>query len=673
MSKDNKHTQGSPGDFEDKIDSAMAGLEADLDEGFRGADFYDEEDQDSDQEESFDSWEEDDSDVEELAEQDSDEEYPEEEEYDQEDTELDTDDENEEDEEAESEEEDTEDEESVDSESAEEQEASGKELQVELIPPHSQKNGRRRRKDEEREAAPKQPANQTSRKSTRPSSKSTVRSARPTKISYVPISDEELDEKIIPIPKKKHKGLKVAGIAAAILAVTAGCAYGAVSYYYSDRFFEGTYINGINCSNKTAYEVEQLIANNVEDYSIEVTARNQEPQTISGSQINYRYLSDGEVLDLLKQQKPYEWVKGFMETRSYTTQENVTFDKSLLQSEVKALNCAQAENQVEPENAYVALEGSEFTIVPETEGSKLKVKEAYKALDTAISGSQTSIDLGSTPDVYAVASVTSDDPTLLATKDAYNNYTKASITYTFGDQTVTLDGSTLKEWLQFDDKGQLVQDDASFTQHIKDYVAQLASEHDTVGTTRSFNTTSGRTVSVYGSAYGWKIDQDAEVAQLTEEIRTGTQTTREPVYSMRANAYGYNDIGSTYIEVDLSSQHMYYYQNGSIIFDSDIVSGDIRYDDRATPPGIFTLYYKKSPDVLRGQKKPDGTYEYETPVTYWMPFNGGIGFHDATWQAYFGGDRYTYAGSHGCINMPLDAAATLYSIIDTNVPIVCFY
>ncbi|MFR2213749.1 MAG: L,D-transpeptidase family protein [Ruminococcus sp.] len=56
-----------------------------------------------------------------------------------------------------------------------------------------------------------------------------------------------------------------------------------------------------------------------------------------------------------------------------------------------------------------------------------------------------------------------------------------------------------------------------------------------------------------------------------------------------------------------------------------------------------------------------------------MPFNGGIGFHDATWQAYFGGDRYTYAGSHGCINMPLDAAATLYSIIDTNVPIVCFY
>ena len=656
MSKDEKRTQRGPGGFEDKIDAAMADLEVDLDDEFHGADFFDEEDTQSSEDGDFDSWDDTDEadDQEDSAEEDYEEEYPEEEEYDSEYSDEFEEESEADDDEEESEEFDEEDD-SYDDESDVPQE---RELQVEEF---STRSGRKRSRREKKESTQKQSA--------RPAS----RSARPTKIAYVPISEEELDEKIVPIQQKKHKGLKVTGIIAAILAVTAGCAYGAVTYYYADRFFEGTYINGIDCSNKTAYEVEQAIASTVEAYSIEVTSRNQDPQTISGSQIGYQYMSDGEVLNLLKQQKPYEWVRGFMETRSYNTQENVTFDKTLLQNEVKALNCAQPENQVEPENAYVAMNGDEFTIVPETEGSKLKVKEAYKALDAAISGSQTSIDLGSTPDVYAVAAVTSEDSTLQATRDAYNNYTKASITYTFGDQTVTLDGSTLKNWLQFDEKGQLVQDDASFTQHVKDFVAQLASEHNTVGTTRSFNTTSGRTVSVYGSAYGWKIDQDAEAAQLTEEIRTGTQTTREPVYSMRANAYGYNDIGSTYIEVDLSSQHMYYYQGGSIIFDSDIVSGDIRYDDRATPPGIFTLYYKKSPDVLRGAKKPDGTYEYETSVTYWMPFNGGIGFHDATWQAYFGGDRYTYAGSHGCINMPLDAAATLYSIIDTNVPIVCFY
>ena len=86
----------------------------------------------------------------------------------------------------------------------------------------------------------------------------------------------------------------------------------------------------------------------------------------------------------------------------------------------------------------------------------------------------------------------------------------------------------------------------------------------------------------------------------------------------------------------------------------------------STPAGAYSITYKQRNATLKGQG-------YATPISYWMPFNGGIGFHDATWQAYFGGDRYTYAGSHGCINMPLDAAATLYSIIDTNVPIVCFY
>ena len=449
MSKDEKRTQRGPGGFEDKIDAAMADLEVDLDDEFHGADFFDEEDTQSSEDGDFDSWDDTDEadDQEDSAEEDYEEEYPEEEEYDSEYSDEFEEESEADDDEEESEEFDEEDD-SYDDESDVPQE---RELQVEEF---STRSGRKRSRREKKESTQKQSA--------RPAS----RSARPTKIAYVPISEEELDEKIVPIQKKKHKGLKVTGIIAAILAVTAGCAYGAVTYYYADRFFEGTYINGIDCSNKTAYEVEQAIASTVEAYSIEVTSRNQDPQTISGSQIGYQYMSDGEVLNLLKQQKPYEWVRGFMETRSYNTQENVTFDKTLLQNEVKALNCAQPENQVEPENAYVAMNGDEFTIVPETEGSKLKVKEAYKALDAAISGSQTSIDLGSTPDVYAVAAVTSEDSTLQATRDAYNNYTKASITYTFGDQTVTLDGSTLKNWLQFDEKGQLVQDDASFTQHV---------------------------------------------------------------------------------------------------------------------------------------------------------------------------------------------------------------
>lgn len=504
------------------------------------------------------------------------------------------------------------------------------------------------------------------------SARSRNKSARPGPVVYVPMDD--LDEEMpVPSGKKKHKGLKIVGLLLAMLIVLAGCAYAGVSYYYSDRFFEGTWINGINCSGKTAYEVEMALAEQVENYSIEVSSRNQAPQTITGDQINYQYLSSGEILNLLKNQKPYEWVRGFYEQTSYTVSANTSYDKTLLQNQVTSLNCAKAENQVEPENAYVAFKDNQFQIVPETEGSKLNIKQAYQILDQAISANQTSVDFNSSQDAYVSAEVTQDDPELQSALEACNNYTKASITYTFGDQTVTLDGNTIKDWLQFDEKGQLLWDDATFQQHIADYVAQIAAQYDTVGTEREFHTTSGRTVYVSGSAYGWAIDQSAEVAQLSQEIQSGTQTTRQPVYSQTANSYGVNDLGDTYIEVDLSDQHMYYYQSGSLIFDSDFVSGNMSYSDRQTPSGIYTLYYKKSPDVLRGAQKPDGTYEYEEPVEYWMPFNGGIGFHDAPWRSEFGGDIYLTNGSHGCINLPPENAAVLYSIIEYNVPIVCFY
>ncbi len=522
------------------------------------------------------------------------------------------------------------------------------------------------------------------------------KSARPGPVVYVPVDDMKMPEqkpsgkrigKKAKVKKKsaektkvqtsesgkKHKGAKIFGLVLLLIVVIGGSAYAAASYYFADRFFEGTWINGVNCSQMTAAQVEEVFKQKFQNYAIEVSARDQNAQTIAGSDISYQYLSTGEVLKLLKQQKPYEWIRGLYEQKNYTVSENTGYNRTQLQEQLKALSCAQAENQTAPENAYVAYQNGQFVIVPETAGSKLDIKEAYKVLDAAVEAGQTSVNFNDTPEAYVSADVTSDSPELQSALEACNNYTKASITYTFGDQTTTLNGDTIKDWLQFDEKGQLIWDDNSFQQHVADYVAQLAATYDTVGTEREFQTTSGRTVYVSSSVYGWKIDQAAEAAQLSQEIQSGTQTTREPVYSQTANSYGVNDLGNTYIEVDLSEQHMYYYQNGSDIFESDFVSGNMSYADRQTHSGIFTLYYKKSPDVLRGTMKADGSYEYESKVEYWMPFDGGIGFHDASWRDEFGGDIYLTDGSHGCINLPPENAGVLYDLIQYDVPIVCFY
>ncbi len=295
-----------------------------------------------------------------------------------------------------------------------------------------------------------------------PAVRSRHKSARPGPVIYVPMDELDQNSDVPPgtrAKKKTHKGLKIFGLVMLMIIVLGGCAYGGISYYFTDRFFEGTWINGVDCSQKTAYEVEQLMAEKLSEYSIEVSSRNIAAQTIRGEDIDYQYMSTGEILQLLKKQKPYEWIRGLYEQKSYTVSENVGYNKTLLQEQLKSLNCAQAENQVEPENAYVAFRDNQFVIVPETEGSKLNIKEAYKLLDAAVEANEASIDFSDNQDAYVSAEVTQDDPALQSALEACNNYTKASITYTFGDQSTTLDGNTIKDWLQFDEKGQLVWDD----------------------------------------------------------------------------------------------------------------------------------------------------------------------------------------------------------------------
>ena len=169
-------------------------------------------------------------------------------------------------------------------------------------------------------------------------------------------------------------------------------------------------------------------------------------------------------------------------------------------------------------------------------------------------------------------------------------------------------------------------------------------------------------MTISNGAYGWKIDTEGEVAQLLEDIKSGKSVEREPVYSQTANSHGENDYGNSYVEINLTSQHLFVYKNGSLVVDSDFVSGNLS-KGHGSPTGAFSVTYTTTDAVLRGE-------DYATPVKYWMPFNGGVGFHDASWQPTFGGSRYLTNGSHGCVNMPPEMAGKLFDLISAGTPVV---
>lgn len=280
----------------------------------------------------------------------------------------------------------------------------------------------------------------------------TTKSARPGSVVYVPMDKSEF-RSIIFSEKKKNKIKKIVILIILMIFVIGCCIYAGISYYYSYHFFYGTTINGIDSSNKTAYEVEQEIAGKKDNYTIQVRARMQDPQAITGKDIDYKYVSSGAVLQLLKTQKSWEWIGSLFETKNYMVQEETFFSREKLEEQVNSLNCAKKENQIAPENAYVSFVNSEFTIVPETEGNELNTKEAYQMICRAIDNDAAEVNLESDPKAYKKADVTKESSELQNMVNTYKNLTKANITYTFGDETVTLDGIPSKTGCSLTRKG----------------------------------------------------------------------------------------------------------------------------------------------------------------------------------------------------------------------------
>ena len=125
------------------------------------------------------------------------------------------------------------------------------------------------------------------------------------------------------------------------------------------------------------------------------------------------------------------------------------------------------------------------------------------------------------------------------------------------------------------------------------------------------------------------------------------------------------DLGR-YIEVNLTNQHLWVWQDHQVIFDSPITSGATGYG-YGTVTGLFSIYYKTTNTHLVGYQYG---YDYDVPVKYWMPFYQGFGLHDAVWRnGIFGGQDYIWHGSHGCVNLPDATAEFIYNWSTIGTPV----
>ena len=119
------------------------------------------------------------------------------------------------------------------------------------------------------------------------------------------------------------------------------------------------------------------------------------------------------------------------------------------------------------------------------------------------------------------------------------------------------------------------------------------------------------------------------------------------------------------IEIDLTKQKLYTYFKGQPVNEFIISSGKWKFP---TPQGTFKIRGKTLKGTMTGYYGPDNPDNYSLPnVPHIMPFYKNYAIHGAYWHWSFG-----RRVSHGCINLKLKDAETVYKWTDVGVPVIIY-
>lgn len=443
----------------------------------------------------------------------------------------------------------------------------------------------------------------------------------------------------------------------------------------SARFVSGTKINSVGVGGLTPEEAKERIQGfYAGEYKLSIRKKDGTEDVIQGKDIDYLVSVSEDIHEILNAQNESGRQTGPSVDNSHTVTLAPSYSQEKLDGVIGALSVLNDSGVTVTRDASISAyeEGKPFSIIPAVQGNDVDREKTISVINEAVKAGKMEIDLEA-EGCYRTVGVWETDESLKALCDGMNSRREKSLRYVFGETGETLSGETIASWITGASDGKITLDQ----EKAAAFVRGLAEKYDTAGTARTVNKIAGGQAQITGP-YGWKIDQAKETAALIELIQSGSPwqdgaaaADREPIYSQTAASRTGADWGSTYVEVDLGNQYVYMVKDGQVVWEAPCVTGNVS-KDYTTPAGIYSLTYKEKDRILRGKKQADGTYEYESHVDYWMPFNGGIGLHDASWRSKFGGTIYQYGGSHGCINLPSGKAQTLYDMVYTGIPVICY-
>ncbi|MBQ2603491.1 MAG: L,D-transpeptidase family protein [Acutalibacteraceae bacterium] len=474
--------------------------------------------------------------------------------------------------------------------------------------------------------------------------------------------------------KKKSSGAVLIAILVFLLLLIVG--YGSAGFYFSKHFLPGTTLNNVDVSMKSIDAAKELIRSNTDNYKLTLKEQDNKSETIKGHDIAFEAVISDKFDSLVNISSGMAWIFELFEDKNITLNDDVLsykYDNDLLNAQIDKLDCVSPQYPVEAKDAELVLMEGSFMIVPESEGNAANKDKLGDAVRDALESQIDTIDLHESK-IYSQPKVFSNDPDLAARKQACDEIADMTISLSFGTNEEVADVETISKWIDVKGQGDGTYKLVPNEEPIVEYVKHIAETYNTFDSPKLFVTHDGQNIEIPVSYYGWLLDDEYAVEELKKIVEakksvklnlTDRSEESDKWWIRVAVAYDVNKYyGNTYAEVSIDQQHMWMYVDGEVVLESDVVTGNPSVGND-TPKGAFRLIYQERNAILRGPG-------YATQVAYWMVFADDVGFHDATWQPYFGGDLYTWNGSHGCVNMPLDMAGALFELVYPGMPVFVY-
>lgn len=427
-------------------------------------------------------------------------------------------------------------------------------------------------------------------------------------------------------------------------------------YFFKDRFMPRTFVNGRDFGLTKISEFEDNYEKVSKNFELEILAKDKNlSEKITAKEINYKESIGKDFID----QTPFYWPVASLINKDYKLDQKLQYDEKALNEKIANLKAVKGES-IPSQDAKVVFDKGEFKIEKEVYGNFIKRDELKNAILGHFADKKEKLDLEK-ENLYLEPNIKKDSDYIKKQLASYEELFKKKITFDFDDRKEEVTGQGIIAMYSKSDDGSLVLDE----EKVAHFVEKLAAKYDTYRTSRIFYASGVGTVKVDGGIYGWLTDRPKTREVLVSALEKNEPVTVKAVYRQDAVSRKIDDIGKTYIEVDLARQKLWYYNNGVMELETNVVTGNPNHGN-GTPTGTDRIWSRERDRYLTGET-------YRSKVSYWAPINwSGIGLHDASWRGSFGGNIYRSSGSHGCINIPPAVMKNLYPKTFTGMPVIVY-